>query len=358
MTRCAAAHTATLSHNDLNHVSLSRQNANFSSFCLAVWKKLTTFAAENEHYVSIKYITESERDLQWGLSVCSAGFQSVLPGESYPPRRHGVTYLFNPSRGRVLQEYQLLYIVTGRGTRQPAHGGTHAIEAGTMFLLFPGEWHSYHPDAATGWDEYWIGFKGPNIDNRVAGGFLAPQHPVFRVGVMQTAVALYRDAIAAASREEAYFQLLLCGIVNHLLGLMFVTSVNLDYDRDSNVPELIRRSREYMQNNIETPISMPDVAMAMGVSYSSFRRLFKHYTGVAPSHYFTNLRLHRAKQLLLTTTDSIKEICFRLQFENPEYFATLFKRHTGQRPSDFRRLSAQTDTTDNQHPTPHASTTA
>lgn len=289
--------------------------------------------------MSIKYITENERDLQWGLSVCSAGFQSVHPGESYPPRRHGVTYFFNPSSGRVLQEYQLLYIVKGRGTLRTAHGGTHTIEAGTMFLLFPGEWHTYQPDPATGWDEYWIGFKGPNIDNRVAAGFLTPEQPIFRVGILQGAVSLFQEAISAASREEAYFQLLLCGIVNHLLGLMFVTSVNLDYDRDREVPALIRRSREYMQNNIEMPISMPDVAAAMGVSYSTFRRLFKRYTGVAPSQYFTSLRLHRAKQLLLSTDCSIKEISFRLRFENPEYFATLFKRHTGQRPSDFRQTA-------------------
>lgn len=289
--------------------------------------------------MSIKYITENERDLQWGLSVCSAGFQSVHPGESYPPRRHGVTYFFNPSSGRVLQEYQLLYIVKGRGTLRTAHGGTHTIEAGTMFLLFPGEWHTYQPDPATGWDEYWIGFKGPNIDNRVAAGFLTPEQPIFRVGILQGAVSLFQEAISAASREEAYFQLLLCGIVNHLLGLMFVTSVNLDYDRDRDVPALIRRSREYMQNNIEMPISMPDVAAAMGVSYSTFRRLFKRYTGVAPSQYFTSLRLHRAKQLLLSTDCSIKEISFRLRFENPEYFATLFKRHTGQRPSDFRQTA-------------------
>ena len=289
--------------------------------------------------MSIKYITENERDLQWGLSVCSAGFQSVHPGESYPPRRHGVTYFFNPSSGRVLQEYQLLYIVKGRGTLRTAHGGTHTIEAGTMFLLFPGEWHTYQPDTATGWDEYWIGFKGPNIDNRVAAGFLTPEQPIFRVGILQGAVSLFQEAISAASREEAYFQLLLCGIVNHLLGLMFVTSVNLDYDRDREVPALIRRSREYMQNNIEMPISMPDVAAAMGVSYSTFRRLFKRYTGVAPSQYFTSLRLHRAKQLLLSTDCSIKEISFRLRFENPEYFATLFKRHTGQRPSDFRQTA-------------------
>ena len=81
---------------------------------------------------------------------------------------------------------------------------------------------------------------------------------------------------------------------------------------------------------------MPNVALALNVSYTTFRRLFKHYTGLAPSQYFINLRLHRAKQLLRSTDDSIKEISFRLHFENPEYFATLFKKRTGMRPSEFR----------------------
>ncbi len=287
----------------------------------------------------IRYITENARDLRWGLSVCGAGCQSVKPGERYPPKRHDASYLFNPKVGRTLSEYQLIYIVSGRGTLRTEHGGEHVVEAGTMFLLFPGEWHTYQPDVETGWDEYWIGFNGPNIDSRVKAGFLTPEHPVYRVGILQGAIALFNDAIATAARQEAYFQLLLCGIVNHLLGLMFVTSVNMDYGHDSDIPEMIRRSREFMQNNIEEPIQMPDVAREMGVSYTTFRRLFKRYTGLAPSQYFTSLRIHRAKQLLHTTSSSIKEIAYRLQFENPEYFATLFKRHTGMRPSDFRQMN-------------------
>ena len=238
----------------------------------------------------IQYIIESERDLLWGLSVCSVGFQHVEAGAPYPPRHHAENYLFNPLTGRVLQEYQLLYITRGQGVLETTHAGEQQIDAGTMFLIFPDEWHSYHPDPDTGWD----------------------------------------------TRQEAYFQQLLCGIVNHLLGLMFMTSINLDYDREREVPELISRARDFMQRNIEDDISMPDVASALNVSYTTFRRLFKRYTGLAPSQYFINLRLHRAKQLLRSTDRSIKEISFRLHFENPEYFATLFKKRTGMRPSDFR----------------------
>ena len=208
----------------------------------------------------IQYITESERDLQWGLSVCSVGFQRVGPGESYPPRYHAQNYLFSPRTGRVLQEYQLLYIVSGRGRLRTAHGGEHEVDAGTMFLLFPGEWHTYQPDPDTGWEEYWIGFKGPNIDHRVEAGFLSPKHPLYRVGHLNTAIGLYRDAIHAATRQEAFFQQLLCGIVNHLLGLMFMTSINRDYAQESEVPELVNHARDYMQCHIEDDLMMPTVA--------------------------------------------------------------------------------------------------
>lgn len=284
----------------------------------------------------IQYIAESERDLLWGLSVSSVGFQHVAAGQAYPPPHHTQAYLFNPRSGRILHEYQLLYIVRGQGFLRTEHGGDHTLHAGTMFLIFPGEWHTYQPDTATGWDEYWIGFKGPNIDQRVQAGFLSPQRPVYSVGVSESAIALYRDAINAAARQEAHFQQLLCGIVNHLLGLMFMTSINRNYDHEGEVPELIDQARNYMNSHVEQGIAMPDVAAALNVSYTTFRRLFKHYTGLAPSQYFINLRLHRAKQLLRATDHSIKEIAFRLHYENPEYFATLFKRHTGMRPSDFR----------------------
>ena len=36
----------------------------------------------------IKYIAQNERDEQWGLTVCSVGYQKVAAGEDYPPQNH------------------------------------------------------------------------------------------------------------------------------------------------------------------------------------------------------------------------------------------------------------------------------
>ena len=42
-----------------------------------------------------------------------------------------------------------------------------------MFLLFPGEWHTYTPDKETGWNEYWIGFDGKIMENWEKNGFFS-----------------------------------------------------------------------------------------------------------------------------------------------------------------------------------------
>ena len=91
--------------------------------------------------------------------------------------------MFNPEHGRILaDEYQLLYIVEGKGVLQTRAAGNFRVGGGDMFMLFPGEWHSYMPDESTGWNEYWIGFQGINVDNRVEAGFFSVEKPLCHIG--------------------------------------------------------------------------------------------------------------------------------------------------------------------------------
>lgn len=284
----------------------------------------------------IKYIPQNQRDELWGLTVCSIGYQNVSPNEEYPPHKHNQEYMFNPANGRVLTEYQLLYITEGEGALVTRSGGRYRIKAGDMFLLFPGEWHSYAPIKDKGWKEYWVGFTGANVDSRVAAGFFSVEKPVYTIGYNETVVELYRGAIRTATLQEPFFQQLLAGVVNHILGLMFMTSRNNRLQDDDEMHLIIDRAKAFMQNSVEEDIKMPDVAQHLNISYTHFRHIFKKYTGLSPAQYFINLRLHRAKEMLRGTTALVKEIAYILHFENPEYFATLFKKKTGLSPTDFR----------------------
>lgn len=283
-----------------------------------------------------KYLLANERDAQWGLTISTVGYEEIAPGDSYPTRGHADGYYFDLEKGRILNEYQLLYITEGEGIFHSATVRETTLREGDLFLLFPGEWHSYHPLPNRGWKSFWIGFRGKNMDDRVTAGFLSPSHPIYHVGFSDSIVSLYRKAYDAAFAEAAYSQQLLAGIVNHLIGTMYMLERNIELNKNQAHVDMISRARLRIREALESPLTIQQVAEDMGVSYSNFRKLFKEYTGLSPATYQQDLRLQRAKELLSTTDLSIKEIAYRLNFESPDYFSAKFKIKTGRRPSELR----------------------
>ena len=286
-----------------------------------------------------KYLLATERDALWGLTISTVGIEDIKPGEDYPAKGHADGYTFDIHKGRTLDEYQLLYQPEGEGTFESAHCKETPIKAGDIFLLFPGEWHTYHPSKQKGWKSYWIGFKGKNIDDRVNHGFLSPDKPIYHVGFSNEIIGLFEEAYRTAQEEAAFSQQTLAGIVNHLIGVMYSLEKNIILNKDSQHVDLINKARLRIRESLEDNLTIQEIAQSLGISYSSFRKLFKEHTGFAPAMYQQNLRLQRAKELLSTTDASIKEIAYRLNFESPDYFSSKFKSQTGMKPSEFRNMT-------------------
>jgi AraC-like DNA-binding protein len=283
-----------------------------------------------------KYLLANERDALWGLTVSTVGYEEIQPGDDYPTRGHADGYYFNLDRGRELNEYQLLYLTEGEGVFHSTTVREAPLREGDLWLLFPGEWHSYHPNPRKGWKSYWIGFKGRNMDDRVRAGFLSPQKPIYHVGFSDSIVRLYKQAYDAAIEEAAYSQQLMAGMVNLLIGMMYSKERNIQLSRNQAHVDLISRARLRIRESLESPLTIQQVAEEMGISYSNFRKLFKEHTGISPAIYQQDLRLQRAKEMLSTTDISVKEIAYRLNFESPDYFSAKFKAKTGRRPCELR----------------------
>jgi len=130
---------------------------------------------------NIRYFNISQTDEAWGIVVPTIGYQFIPPHTPYPPKVHPESYVFNPKQGRILKEYQLVYISKGSGYFESQSCKRQKIEAGTMLLLFPNEWHTYEPEEKSGWYEYWVGFRGVHIDKRVENGFFTPPKILFLI---------------------------------------------------------------------------------------------------------------------------------------------------------------------------------
>ena len=286
-----------------------------------------------------KYLVANNRDIEWGLSVCTVGYEEVDSLSPYPSTGHADGYYFRPDKGRILNEYQMLYITEGAGIFQSTHRHTVEIHSGDVFFLFPGEWHSYHPIANQGWKSFWIGFKGENMDRRIKAGFLSPEKPIYHVGYSNEIIKLYDSAIQTAEAEAAYSQQILAGIVNHLIGMVYSLERNIHLNKkDDSHADAINKAKNIIRDNLENDVSIQKIASQIGIGYSNFRKLFKLFVGISPALYQQDLRLQRAKELLSITQMNISEIAYMLHFDSADYFSTKFKKKTGFTPSQYREM--------------------
>ncbi len=294
----------------------------------------------SEYSSLFKYLVANETDALWGLTVTTVGYHRMTVVKNYPPKDHPTEYNFDYAKGRILNEFQMVYITRGTGSFRTASTPLQHVREGDMLLIFPGEWHTYRPDPKTGWDEYWIGFKGPIADNLLKNNFFRKTNPRYYMGISEEVVALYNKAIDAAEEERAGFQQFMAGIVSHLLSILYFNHRNRQF-ADKEIINRINKAKIIMQENIFNSVSPEEIAEQLNLSYSWFRRAFKEYTGFAPAKYMSELKLQKAKALLVTTKKSIKEISISLNFDNVEYFSTFFKKMTGKPPMEYRTDSTR-----------------
>ena len=108
-----------------------------------------------------------------------------------------------------------------------------------------------------------------------------------------------------------------------------------------DVDQKIEQAKIIMNENVSGNVDPEELAMRLNISYSWFRRVFKEYTGYAPAKYFQELKLRKAKQMLVGTSQSVKEISFFLGFQSTEYFFSFFKKRTGLTPLEYRSFGRE-----------------
>lgn len=284
---------------------------------------------------TIKYLLTHASDARWGITINTVGLQDVPAGSRYPVGEHPEDYLFSPEKGRVLREAQILYIIKGGGWFVSTHHPRTQLRAGDAVILYPYEWHSYAPDPATGWSEAWIGFAGEVADALLRRFFPDKTQPVYHVGVTHTLSAAYEQAYEVAQNPLPAYQQQLLGYVGLIATTVYARSQQLPYLTGPDMAG-VNLAIKYMRQHLGGNIRMEDVAKEAGMGYSKFRKVFKDYTGFAPAQYFLHLKMERAKDYLLSTSLSCKEISYRLGFDSASYFNKTFRLYQGCTPLEFR----------------------
>jgi transcriptional regulator GlxA family with amidase domain len=109
--------------------------------------------------------------------------------------------------------------------------------------------------------------------------------------------------------------------------------------------EFSRRVMRWLDQNLAARYDLAALAEAFNVSTRTLLRRFAQETGQSPLEYLQAARVRRARHLLETTDGTVAAVAAAVGYRDSGTFASLFARHTGRRPRDyrtaFRRLSVR-----------------
>ena len=99
----------------------------------------------------------------------------------------------------------------------------------------------------------------------------------------------------------------------------------------------LKRALEYVEAQLDKPVSLADVASSAGLTRMHFAAQFRAATGLRPHEYLLRRRIERAQQMLLGTGMSLVDVALSVGFQTQAHFTSVFKRFTGQPPRAWRQ---------------------
>lgn len=117
---------------------------------------------------------------------------------------------------------------------------------------------------------------------------------------------------------------------------LLLTLILRNNSEDRGDKDVLANALQYIHTHFAQKITLEQLADLEHISKSYLSRRFKKHTGMTVITYINQLRIQTAKQLLINSTESVKEIAYQVGFESTKYFFSTFKALVGESPSSFR----------------------
>lgn len=249
----------------------------------------------------------------------------------YPKAAHHFRY-----RKKGAKQFIFIYCTKGKG-RVNLGNTIHIIEPNQFFIIPKNSTHEYKADDAEPWSIFWFHFDGsiaPKLYKRfIERNVTTYKNAPFsgsRIKVFNKIFELFQWSNQDAQLEYA-----------NLLSLNFISSFIYHdtelLNNDKNGDDLIESIKNYLLQNIDKNFTLDDIAKKFNYSKSHLHTKFKKKTGYPVMVFFNLKKIQRACEYLNYTDLSIKEISFKIGFQDPLYFSRIFKNFMGKSPRNYKK---------------------
>ncbi len=223
------------------------------------------------------------------------------------------------------------------------------LKAGQMYIHKPNEFHKIRCDGSNAANSVIISFDcrcnelfnlaGIIIDcsseeKRLMGNIINEAIDAFStpLGTQYTRILEKSDKSSFGSEQmiENYIEQLLIRLIRR-------NSSQRISSKNTASEILLLKICDYLENNIDKPLTFYDIQSEFNTSASVIKRLFHSNLNCGIMEHFLHLKIDAAKQMIRENEYNFTEIAEKLSFNTPQYFTTAFKRISGMTPSEYAK---------------------
>ncbi|PYB72378.1 AraC family transcriptional regulator [Rhizobium wuzhouense] len=244
----------------------------------------------------------------------------------------------------------LQHTIAGAGNLRYENRNYRIKEGETLLVLVPHN-HRYWLEQNGRWEFFWISMNGEEA-LRIHKAILATSGPVLNLKpetierLADCSLRLIAGGTDAPGKASA---------IAYEAAMVLYDDVFGSHPVFSEEQRRMKHVIDHIAANLEHPLPVETLAEVSGLSRAHFSRVFTMSEGVPPAEFVMRKRLQRATKLLTKAADlSVKEVAVMSGFEDPNYFAKVFRRHFGASPTDFRTTGMYSSIAANGHVSPSA----
>lgn len=232
-----------------------------------------------------------------------------------------------------LQFYSCFLLISGKGTYRDKSGKEYPLRPGSLVQRIPNEVHTTEVEEED-WLEFFINFGKSTFEYLQSMNMISVEEPV-GTSILTSEVVKYLiyqlENFKKAQVEE--LPIYLIELQKMVIQLQKSCITNTLSSRNL----LMLKAKNLLASDLEEDISLETIAMDLGMSYETFRKVFRETQGVSPMQFRTTQRMHRAELMILSGI-SIKETAALVGYSDCYGFSRQFKKTKGISPAAYRNI--------------------
>ena len=222
----------------------------------------------------------------------------------------------------------LHYVVKGKGV---CCGKT--FSAGKCYIIVPNEKENVISDKDDPYEAYWIIIRGPKTVDFLKRCNLPCHNDVFDFGKVAECVEILHNALFNISPANEYVEASILNAALYQVMALHLSEMSAALSQDT-IPQRIKK---YITENYFNSISVDSIAQSLNFSRNYLYTLFKNDYGISIQEYILNLRIEKAKELLMNNELLISEVALAVGYSDSLYFSRIFRKKTGISPTQYAK---------------------